>query len=299
MSRLSAFIRRGFRFRAHDSADFVRETLFEAMRREHLPQSTLFFTHQKCASTFVQRLLSRLEGSYGGLRVVDYSNVLWNHNARLKSPGPVDDIQLFDRLKHDLFCSRGFVYGPLRGGFSLAHDPRFSRVIFLRDPRDTLISMYYSMGWTHSIPPDPAWAEVFLTARAQVQRMTIDEFVVDHAQRWLKPVLAGYRDIVAKATGRLAVFRYEDLITRPEATVSSMLDVISGGAVGGPTVASALEGETFVRSHTVNDSHQRSGAAGQYRKELSALTIARLERIFAEEFDFFWSSGSGHLRRAA
>jgi hypothetical protein len=300
MSRLSSVVRRLSRQGwDHKPSHSAQDTLLDAVKRSHLPQSTLFFTHHKCASTFVNRLLSRVEGRYGGLQAVDYEGCLWDHIARLDVPQPVTPHQVLETFEDDLFRTRGFVYGPLRAPFSIGRDQRFNRIVFIRDPRDTLVSMYYSLGWTHPVPPAPEQAEPFLALRAEAQRSTIDEFAIAHAHSWLKPLLANYREMIADAHGRVAVFHYEDLIARPDATVSSMLAVISGGATGGPTIESILKGETFVRSTKNDHHHQRSGAAGQYVKELNHWTIAQLNKLFREDLEFFCGSESGHLRRAA
>lgn len=244
-------------------------------------------------------MMARIDGLYGGLRTVDYSGVLWDHSADIDVPKPVDDLKIFELFSDELFRPRGFVYGPLRGPFSLGHDPRFRRIVFIRDPRDTLVSMYYSMGWSHPLPPDPERAELFLALRERARRLGIDGFAIDQAYSWLAPLLAQYRQMATGANEWLAVFRYEDLITRPQATVTAMLDMISGGLAGGPTTESILDGERFVRSANVDNHHQRNGAAGQYLQELLPSTIARLDRIFGEDLAFFWGSDFAASRRAA
>ena len=76
---------------------------------------------------------------------------------------------------------QSFVYGPIR---SFDTNPfkaleSVNHLIQVRDPRDILVSEYYSLGWIHS---DKGWTEKDKQLRSAIQKVSIDEFVVNEAK---------------------------------------------------------------------------------------------------------------------
>src|SRR5947209_5962028 len=109
------------------------------------PESVYVYTLHKCASgLFSDYLLKNVRR----LRLIDYADQLYN-------AAPLEAVT---------FEERGFVYGPIRlstGPPSLMYSQliepvsktefvRDKRAMFvIRDPRDILVSAYYSFGYSH------------------------------------------------------------------------------------------------------------------------------------------------------
>lgn len=66
----------------------------------------------------------------------------------------------------------------------------------VRDPRDIMISEYYSFGWIHEIPLDQKKKEVFLERREFIQSCSIEQYVLHEAvlasiKKRFSPLLLG------------------------------------------------------------------------------------------------------------
>lgn len=299
MSRLSTAVRR-LRHRLQPPAPEL-VALRTACRVATLPQSVLFLTHNKCASTFVTKLLARTASLPGGMKTVDYEDLLWNHGAELdigaRHGGPA---AFLETMRNFLFCDRGVVYGPLRTGCSVGFDDRFKRLFFLRDPRDALVSNHHSIAHTHPFPKDPMDLRRFQLERARSLRESVDDYALRNVNRWIKPVLSSYREMLVRSRTNSRVFLYEDFVCSPADTVRDMLAFITDTSPSAAAVADLIRSETFVQATNQLDRHQRCGAPGQYRELLRPTTIARLNNILRDELDFFWDgSASRRLPLAA
>jgi hypothetical protein len=287
MSRLSLAIRR--LKQSLRPAETALPRLREACRLADSPTSVLILTHHKCATTFITRMLQHLESQPGPLRCVDYEDLLWNHGAALavnaRCGGPS---QLLETMRNHLFSERGFVYGPLRSGCSIGYDDRFKRLFILRDPRDSLVSRFFSITHSHAQPVDPAVLRLFRHERSLARQECIDDYVLRAATTWLQPLLASYRGMIVDSTRNVRVVHYEDLVDDPLTVVHDMLTYITGVEPHRDAVTRLLVNETFVQQTEAVGRHQRSGRPDQYHERLRPETIDRLDDILREELAFFW-----------
>ncbi|MDJ0715936.1 MAG: sulfotransferase domain-containing protein [Prochloraceae cyanobacterium] len=93
-----------------------------------------------------------------------------------------------------------------------AYNPYYNRVILIvRDPRDVLISFYYYTKERNLIPD--SW--------------TISEFIRERkygAQAWLEHTRSWY--LTFKNGQTIKIFKYEDFLQEPEATLSSLMNLL-------------------------------------------------------------------------
>lgn len=116
----------------------------------------------------------------------------------------------------DRLIQPGNVYGGFRSfPRSLVANKVFQdgrKVLLVRDPRDALVSQYYSFATSHYIPEGDEQTgprRDLKRVRKEVGTMTIDEFVIQQAPSMNEAMLS-YRPILADA--QLLVLRYEDII---------------------------------------------------------------------------------------
>ncbi|MFH1156191.1 MAG: sulfotransferase domain-containing protein [Pseudomonadota bacterium] len=104
------------------------------------------------------------------------------------------------------FKPRGYVYTGFRHypGFDLPL-AGLTSVLLVRDPRDMLVSLYYSVAKSHVIPDGN---KLLQERRKQALTDTIDEFVIKRAQRYMKQ----YRIYKEKLPASAKVYRYEDVV---------------------------------------------------------------------------------------
>src|SRR6185369_12259188 len=120
---------------------------------------------------------------------------------------------------------RGHIYGPLRltrtfdspklsALIESVTQPGFicdkTAVIMVRDPRDFLVSSYYSFGFSHQLSPVEEISATQQKFRNEIQSMSIDDYVLNHYDQ----IEDGYNRVAAlrKACRKCIVLRYEDMI---------------------------------------------------------------------------------------
>lgn len=94
-----------------------------------------------------------------------------------------------------------------------------SDIIVLRHPINRLISMYYSVGWTHATDKftDKQWEK-----RKQIKKLSLSEFVVSYKLYWQKNI---YEKILNMNGPR--IIKYENIMDNPKGYMSLILDKIN------------------------------------------------------------------------
>ncbi len=237
---------------------------------KHNHESVYFYTLHKCASSlFGSYVLDHLNG----LRKVDYElDVYLGKNSGLPP-----------------FRKRGFVYGPIRLSYlcpmTSAHSDWMEKltsadfisdklaIFLIRDPRDILVSSYYSFGFTHDLSDVGEIAELQTDLRMRVRAMTLDEWVIKDCQR----ILESFEMIERLANGAKhgVVLKYEDLVNdwdRFRTELARHVEISDD-------VFAEIHRRSRPRANKESGSHHRSGKSGQYASELKPETIERIDRI--------------------
>lgn len=229
-------------------------------------ESVYFYTFHKCASSlFSGYALKNIEG----LRHVDYAKQIY-------SSGGADDLT---------FDKSGFVYGPLRLSIapvlpaqkrllSLVSDSDFIRskiaIFLIRDPRDILVSAYYSFGYTHGVSPVKEIREKQEQTRNEIQSKTVDGYALDTVHTILHHFETA--DRLRKACPRSVVLKYEDMIGN--------WDCFANGLTQYMDMNQAVLTQIYERSRPREkedlSSHRRSGLVAGFRGKLKEETIESL-----------------------
>ena len=157
-------------------------------------------------------------------------------------------------------------------------------VLLVRDPRDALVSQYFSYGkksGSHAIPKQNA--EAFLKKMGDAGDSAIDDYAIS-AARNLKTKLEAYRDNLDFNLGLLR--RYEDVYFDKETFLAEIFDHF-GIAVPRDIIAEVARAND-VRPEKEDDSkHIRKGTPGDHAEKLHPDTIARLNDTFREVGAFY------------
>jgi hypothetical protein len=232
-------------------------------------RSILFFTFHKCASTMFSEYVLR---NIKGFQHIDYADYLWYKPVHYNKP-----------LK---FKPTGFIYGPIRLSQynGIVYDlllkptiePNFLRdkvsIFFIRDPRDILISSYYSYGFTHPLNPVKEKKTQQLQLRQEIQSLTLDEYVLKFADEQID--FFNSLKAVASSCEQKVILKYEDMVTNFDAFILDLKKVVE------------LEDEVIEEFFNISrprkvvdhTSHRRSGEISQYKKELKQQTIDLLNQ---------------------
>lgn len=233
-------------------------------------ESVYFYTFHKCASSlFSNYALKNIEG----LRHVDYAN----------------EFYIGKKCDTVNFEGTGFIYGPIR----LSADPlsvTFKRLVepasesnfirnrigifLLRDPRDILVSSYYSFGYSHGLSSVNEIREMQEQTRNAIQQKTIDEYVLDSAGSMLSSFETA--DRLIGVCNRCVVIRYEDMLNNWDHFAKDLTKYVNIR----PAVLTQIYEQSRPRDREDVTSHRRSGKARGFESKLKSETIVSLNSMF-------------------
>ena len=159
-------------------------------------------------------------------------------------------------------------------------------VLLVRDPRDALVSAFFSFGPRGShgaIPNNPEAARLMEEARRRHEETGIDDWVLRRAPKVRRQFL-GYRSLLGDPS--LALFRYETVYFDKAGFLRAAFAHL--GLPQDAAVLAQVAARHDILPETENPRrHIRKGSPGDHREKLRAATIARLDEEFAEVFELF------------
>jgi len=174
----------------------------------------------------------------------------------------------------------------------LAENPDFIRspkVFMFRDPRDGLVSQYFSDAFSHSIPSESdsvgEGREIVLKKRAAAQATDIDEYVVKHARN-MGNTLGNCARLLSDPM--CLVLRYEDFVFQKRRLVSKVIKHF-GWKLHPAQMDRLMELVDQVPQTEDKMKFVRKAVPGDHRLKLKPETIRRLDRDLAttlETFDY-------------
>lgn len=234
----------------------------------------LHVTLDKAASQNTAKILARLSAECGYRSVWPSRYAFFSHVPYFSQ---LSDAFIADNanMLHPKSLFVASINRPIRNRELLA---RTRQILAVRDPRDVLVSLYYSTRDFHPEPISDRKKDVFLAKRHHAETTDIDQFVLSNVEN-IKSDFDEYVDIAQNATC-LTTIRYEDFISdfegwlaRLEAALDLPADPNRRDRLG------ALAPRRTVRERRA--SKIRAGRAGQFREKLQPSTVASLERELA------------------
>jgi len=186
-----------------------------------------------------------------------------------------------------LFRPRGYCYGGYRGLPRHAIPPlNDSRVLLLvRDPRDMIVSQYYSFRESHTVPADAGPDHPMALARAAASQQTLAQFAVSSAQRYARRFEA-YLALGFPWRSNVAVHRYEDVIFRKADWVDDICDWYQW-RIPAETRQRVVARFDIVPEAADPTRHIRQVHPGNHRTEMDARTIRQVETILDDAMAAF------------
>lgn len=231
--------------------------------------SVYFYTLHKCASSLFSEFVLK---HCNGMRHVDHLQPLYAGEA-------------FRGLQ---IQAKAHVYGPLRlsndvvqpyfetfiGELFSADFVRDKQALFLvRDPRDILVSMYYSFGFSHGFSRVPAIRALQERQRAAIESKTLDQYVLATASE----MLANFHQTseLRQAAACSVLLRYEDMIDDWPRFAADLQRFLRFS----PHTLQQIHARSRPQDHERLDSHRRSGRTGGFRSKLQPQTLTELDRL--------------------
>ncbi len=189
----------------------------------------------------------------------------------------------------NVFADNGYCFGGFRAFPKTFEIPNLSTrksIFLLRDPRDMLVSHYFSMRSSH---PDPG--KILTTSRQSLQRrdkalvMNVDEYALDLASYYLRQ-LSRYIDVFKDHPENFTVFRYEDVIFEKRAWVADICRALNWN-VSERARNKIADKNDVVPSAENEAQHIRQVTPGDGMRKLQPVTIERLNELFEPQLTYF------------
>ena len=157
-------------------------------------------------------------------------------------------------------------------------------VLLVRDPRDALVSQYFSYGkptGSHALPKKNA--EAFIAAREALPERTIDEYVIE-LSRQLRNKLVTYRDSLNFDLGLTR--RYEEVFFDKETFLGEVFKHF-GIQVPKGVIANVAAKHDIRPEKEDETQHIRKGTPGDHKEKLKPETIEKLNDTFRRIGGFY------------
>jgi hypothetical protein len=234
-------------------------------------KSILFFTTYKCASSFAGEIIKELTVDTG-YKHVDFDSYFYH----LEKDTDKEYKKLF--LK-SIFRKVGFIYGPMRHYQPIPSIEKYKILLILRDPRDVLVSHYYSVKYSHEISTTK-----IRNKRKKVKSQNIDEFVLDRIEEF-SAIYNQYKDNILNLRGVVFV-RYEDMISNPKNFITKLYNILDID-INNKDIDKIVKDRMIMPKEEQKYSHRRSGKSGQYLDKLKPETVRIINSKFENIIDTF------------
>ncbi len=233
------------------------------------------FALHKSGSVLLNRIIEDV-ASIADVPVFNFPELLFENGIRFQD---------LKEMPEDLFDSEGMIYS----GFRLfPKDPcklnlgnGGKAILMVRDPRDILVSMYFSMKGSHAVPKSGKSREKMLKIRESAEAVSIDEFVRAGSDRLRKKFLRYHKVLIESGQVETRIFRYEDVIFEKARWVRDIADFLDLAVPGNELDSIASRHD--IRPEKENPSaHIRRVAPGDYLEKLSPDTIDFLNQELGE-----------------
>ncbi len=231
-------------------------------------QSFFPFALPKSGSTLLFNMLTEICHN-ADISIIDIPSFAFTKGVRPRFlTSSIDQI-----LYSNGYAYLGWRYFPSQSNFD------FSKVkcsLLVRDPRDMLVSLYFSRAFSHNAPKGEE--EQVLQNRKSIQAYDINDWVMKTASN-TKSLFEAYDENLQNKL--LKIYRYEDVIFRKEKWLQDICKYFN-------IEVSKRALKAIARRHDIRptredpNAHIRSVTPGNYKKHLSEETINFLNQEFAE-----------------
>lgn len=258
-----------------------RRLTFEVANR---PGGKAFFVLgvRKSGSTILTRITRVLAG-FNRLNFVKLKEIFFDHNVKGQS-------WLRDPAVNAL-VAEGNVYGTFRAmPFAFTSNELFlssKKVLLVRDPRDALVSEYFSNAFSHPIPQASLEGDevtrMMMKLRERALSIPVDEAVTKAAAS-MNATLMGYATV--RDDPNTLWFKYEDVILDKRRLIEGMCDHFDWN-ITEKFLAHILSWADVVPESEDQTAFVRKVVPGDHREKLSPEIISKLNRILQPSMDLF------------
>lgn len=257
----------------------IQEAMNEA-RRVPTRQPVFVFGMHKGGSTMLADFF-KIYTKLLDLSAISISNTLFHKGVGDEAYR--NDAKICDLLD-DKFVYYGFRYVP---DFMLANKARYlnrKAIMLVRDPRDCVVSAYYSFLKSHVVASESGTdaALSIQKERDEHAQSSIDEYALSEMIRFVEEMC----DYAFFMHENARLFRYEDIIFDKRRFFTEALEHL-GLPLVSTSFEQALKRVDVLPDKEQADKHIRSVKPGNHVEKLSKETVAELNRKFADVLTLF------------
>ena len=178
----------------------------------------------------------------------------------------------------DGYCLRGFRHFP---DFLLNNQliNQRKKIFLVRDPRDALVSAYFSFAQSHRLPETGQLLVDLQKSRAALKDIDIESYVIANAPK-VKDAFNKYHNHLTDDSW-LKIYRYEDIIFDKYNWIMDMLRFLNL-SLEESTIDQIANKHNIVPSTEDTSSHVRKVKPGDHQDKLSSDCITKINEILAE-----------------
>ena len=195
----------------------------------------------------------------------------------------LDEVQYVSHVIGSL-AAPGTFSGPYRTASELVGLRQDTRpIVHIRDPRDCLVSFYYSRAFSHVLPPPGPSRDVLLHDRYLARSMTVDEYVLDRLP-YIQDQLNALQS-TTMARPEAVMSRYETMVTDFAGWITDIVERVELDVQKETIARLARAAEFKVQENEWN--HKRQVTPGDFRRKLSSQTQNALTERLIDGLQYF------------
>lgn len=248
-------------------------------------RSFMLLTIHKAGSTYVGEIFKEVFAKHG-YGIVDPLTEAFDRGVRL---GP------YIKEQTDRLCAPKSFIGPFRGRLNglAAHLISARPIVHVRDPRDCIVSYYYSLRFSHVEREGLEGARI-RARRESLEHITIDGFVEN--------ILLGGKEVdddfsrsfellenVRRAWPDAILSRYEDMVEEFPDWLVGVVEQF-GIDIDYEMIIDLIARTDFLQNLRVEENqynHKRQITPGDFRRKLTPRSQALLTEFYAQELAWF------------
>ncbi len=239
--------------------------------------SILHFSVNKSATQYVKSIINQCSATTGLVNVGIHDYAFKSNFPYLNklSAAEMQDYQ-------HIFKPQGYTYSVFGGMIDGIHNlDQYLVVLMVRDPRDVLVSGYYSVAFSHSEPAQGTDKhDEFLENRAFALNATVDEYAIAQCNAVFE-VYNRYNNLLLQQHPNPYITKYEDMVTDFESWLRNLADYCQFNLTDALFKELVATNEKLRPSAENAKKHIRKGKAGDYKEKLKPETIDYIEAKLA------------------
>jgi len=238
--------------------------------------SIIHFSFNKSATQYIKSLLTRCATS-NGMIPVGINDFAFNTDFPF-----LDHLSAEEMLKYrHIFKPEGYIYTVFGGMVEgIERLEKYKVVLGVRDPRDMLVSSYFSQAFSHVIPDEKGNKQAgFMARREFALRSTIDEYVLAESEK-LNRTFLKYHELLLQKYPTIYVARYEDMLGDFGGWLKGLIEYCDLEVSAELFDSIMAENEGMKPADEDVSRHLRKGLPGDYLDKLQPATIKFLNDKF-------------------